>query len=437
MGARPDSPRGPRAGPALRAHLVPAGLREAEDRAREEERRARTRYLQAKADGDLAPLREARKQFLAARDATAAILERIQRTTNAAAALGYAEPAPLAQVQSLLRAEDRMVLYATTPDQVVALVVAPDAARIADLGAKEPLDLAVDGLLSPDELLIGPEAIAAARKALIAPLELGPGVRRVLVSPVGRIGFLPLHVLLPDIEVAYLPSGSIYANLRSSRRLRGSDVLALGDPSYRAAIHQRGLEVHRSSSRRELAPLPATRAEVRAVGDVVLLDARATEVGLREALGRREQWRSVHLACHGLIDPERPMLSSLALTADAEDDGLLTVHEVFRMHIPSDLVVLSACETGRGRVFHSEGIVGLVRAFMVAGAPRVICSLWKVDDEATQALMVRFYELWNPKEGEGLGAAAALKKAQEHVRGHEKWKRPHYWAAWVLWGLPQ
>jgi len=133
---------------------------------------------------------------------------------------------------------------------------------------------------------------------------------------------------------------------------------------------------------------------------------------------------------------ERPTLSSLALTPDEENDGFFTCLEIFRMRIPADLVVLSACNTARGRVYRAEGIVGLTTAFMIAGAPRVICSLWKVDDGATKALMVKFYELWNPKEGEGLPAATALKQAQEFVRSHERWTHPYYWAAWVLWGLP-
>jgi CHAT domain-containing protein len=125
------------------------------------------------------------------------------------------------------------------------------------------------------------------------------------------------------------------------------------------------------------------------------------------------------------------------LTPSGEDDGFLTATEVFRLKCPADLVVLSACETGRGKIFAGEGIVGLTRAFMFAGAPRVICSLWKVDDDATLALMKKFYELWNPKDGtKGMGTAAALKAAQEFVRSHEKWKHPYYWAAWVLWGLP-
>ena len=121
---------------------------------------------------------------------------------------------------------------------------------------------------------------------------------------------------------------------------------------------------------------------------------------------------------------------------DPENDGLLSCLDVFRMRIPADLVVLSACETGRGTVYPAEGVVGLTRAFMLAGSPRVICSLWKVDDAATKALMVKFYELWDPEEGESLAAATALKRAQEYVRSHEKWRHPYYWAAWVLWGLP-
>jgi len=79
----------------------------------------------------------------------------------------------------------------------------------------------------------------------------------------------------------------------------------------------------------------------------------------------------------------------------------------------------------------------MTRAFMFAGAPRVIVSRWKVDDEATRALMVKFYELWNPKDGaKGLPTVTALKKAQEYVASHEKWRHPYFWAAWQLWGLP-
>jgi CHAT domain-containing protein len=116
--------------------------------------------------------------------------------------------------------------------------------------------------------------------------------------------------------------------------------------------------------------------------------------------------------------------------------------EILGLRTPANLVVLSACETGKGTLVRGEGTMGLARAFLFAGAPRVICSLWKVDDEATRALMVRFYELWNPKEGKGMGAAEALREARTFVREHRDaegrrhWEHPFFWAAWTLWGVP-
>jgi CHAT domain-containing protein len=97
------------------------------------------------------------------------------------------------------------------------------------------------------------------------------------------------------------------------------------------------------------------------------------------------------------------------------------------------LIVALLGVAARAQGKRAEGIVGFTPAFMLAGAPRVIVSLWKVDDEATRALMVKFYELWKPGK---LPTATALKKAQEYVASHDEWKHPYYWAAWQLWGLP-
>jgi CHAT domain-containing protein len=234
-----------------------------------------------------------------------------------------------------------------------------------------------------------------------------------------------------------VPSGTTYGVLLEQRDQRGDSILALGDPDYGVgrAARQDALTVMRGAS--DLSALPGTRAEAKAVGDRVLLGRDASETGLRRAVEAGHRWRAVHLACHGLIRTDRPVLSSLALTADAENDGFVSVLDVFRLKIPADLVVLSACETARGSVYHAEGVVGFTRAFMFAGAPRVLVSLWKVDDEATRALMTKFYQLWSPPDGkQGLPTATALRRAQEHVRAQERWRHPYYWAAWQLWGLP-
>jgi len=109
---------------------------------------------------------------------------------------------------------------------------------------------------------------------------------------------------------------------------------------------------------------------------------------------------------------------------------MLTAFEVLRLPGSADLVVLSACETGRGGILRGEGLLGLARAFLQSGAPRVIASLWEVDDEATQFLMRTFYARWQS----GVGTAAALREAQAAVRADPRWHHPRFWAAWVLWG---
>ncbi|HVG92979.1 MAG TPA: CHAT domain-containing protein [Planctomycetota bacterium] len=211
------------------------------------------------------------------------------------------------------------------------------------------------------------------------------------------------------------------ALLRARTGPHGDGVLALGDPAYGAPAG--GLP---------LARLPSSGVEARAVGDVVLLGKEATEGGLRTALLGRPRWRAVHLACHGLLDADRPLLSSLALAPGGGDDGLLVGHEILRMTVPADLVVLSGCDTGLGKTFRGEGVLGLSRAFLLAGAPRVLVSLWKVDDEATRAFMETFYASW--KSGRPL--PDALREARERVRSDPRWSHPRHWASFVLWGLP-
>jgi CHAT domain-containing protein len=186
------------------------------------------------------------------------------------------------------------------------------------------------------------------------------------------------------------------------------------------------------------APLPGTRREVEAIGQVKRLGRAFTVEGVREALGGSKRWRSVLFACHGLVDREQPWRSCLAVTAGPNDDGQLLARDVALLRIPADLTTLSACQTGLGKVVRGEGLLGLTRAVMVAGSPRVLASLWKVDDEATEAFMRKFYAVWNPGDGgAGLPAAEALRVAQAHVRDAKPaWKHPTYWAGWVLWGLP-
>ena len=107
------------------------------------------------------------------------------------------------------------------------------------------------------------------------------------------------------------------------------------------------------------------------------------------------------------------------------------MHEIYNLDLPADLVVLSACQTALGKEIRGEGLVGLTRGFMYAGAPRVIASLWKVDDAATAGLMSEFYRAML---GRGLRPAAALRAAQIKMWEQQRWRSPYYWAAFTLQG---
>ncbi len=438
----------------MRAVTVPAALREAETAARAEESAAVAAHRSALASGVLPRLRASRARYEAAREAVAQVLARIERDAKAAADVLAAPPPALAAVRAGLGEDQEIVLYALGVEEAFALRVGRAGARLVRLGPTKDVAAACGAVLLDRPPYVAEEGVAALRRLVIEPLGLPATTRRLLVSPDGALSYVPFVLLDPAREIACVPSAGTHALLAQERDARGTGVLALGDPEYGAA---RKGPSDRARGGASLARLPATREEAEAVGDVVLLGARATASSLEATLATRARWRAVHLACHGLVDPERPLLSSLALTPEGDDDGLLTAVDVFQARIPADLVVLSACETGKGKVVRGEGIVGLARSFMFAGSPRVICSLWKVDDEATRALMTRFYALWNPRTGsKGLGTAAALRQAQASVRDLEvervdaaasqaagrevrtkvrPFTHPQHWAGWVLWGL--
>jgi CHAT domain-containing protein len=151
--------------------------------------------------------------------------------------------------------------------------------------------------------------------------------------------------------------------------------------------------------------------------------------------GELSLYRIIHFATHGLINSEHPELSGLVLSLVDENgrpqDGFLRMGEIFNLRLPADLVVLSACQTALGKEIKGEGLVGLTRGFMYAGARRVVASLWQVDDQATSELMRLFYR---GMLKEGLRPAAALREAQIGMSRSSRWSSPYYWAGFVIQG---
>jgi CHAT domain-containing protein len=186
--------------------------------------------------------------------------------------------------------------------------------------------------------------------------------------------------------------------------------------------------------------LPFSRDEAKSILALVPARSRMRALDFQASLSNAldpqlSEYRIVHFATHGLLNSEHPELSGILLSlvdeAGRPQEGFLQLHEIYNLNLPADMVVLSACQTGLGKEIKGEGLVGLTRGFMYAGAARVTASLWKVDDVATAELMRDFYR---GMLGEGLRPASALRAAQVNMWREKRWRSPYYWAAFVIQG---
>ncbi len=196
----------------------------------------------------------------------------------------------------------------------------------------------------------------------------------------------------------------------------------------------------RGATRESLGRLVFSRREATALAEMVpaadrlvVTDFAATRRWALEA--PLDRYRIVHFATHGLIDARQPALSSLVLSLVDERgtpiDGYLRMSDIYNRRLPVDLVVLSACRTALGADMQGEGLVGLTRGFMYAGARRVVASLWQVDDQATAQLMTRFYRHMLK---DGKAPAAALRAAQRELAADPRWSAPYFWSGFVIQG---
>jgi len=186
--------------------------------------------------------------------------------------------------------------------------------------------------------------------------------------------------------------------------------------------------------------LPFSREEADAIASLTSSNSlvKATDFQANRKIatnGELAHYRIVHFATHGLLNSEHPELSGLVLSlvdeAGKQQDGFLRMHEIYNLQMPADLIVLSACQTALGKEIKGEGLVGLTRGFMYAGAQRVVASLWQVDDLATAELMKRFYR---GMLKDGLRPAQALRIAQLELLKQKRWSSPFFWAPFCIQG---
>ena len=186
--------------------------------------------------------------------------------------------------------------------------------------------------------------------------------------------------------------------------------------------------------------LPFARQEAEAIAKLLppnqQLKALDFTASRQAALtGQLDQYRHLHFATHGLLNSQHPELSGIVLSlvdeAGQPQDGFLRLSDLYNLKLNAELVVLSACQTALGKDVRGEGLVGLTRGFMFAGAARVVASLWNVNDAATAELMQHFYRAMLVEK---LPPTAALRAAQLALARNPRWAAPYYWAGFVLQG---
>lgn len=247
------------------------------------------------------------------------------------------------------------------------------------------------------------------------------------------------HFLLQDFALYYAPSIDVLSLLtkhESIARSASLSLLALGNPKLGNEVAENVKAAYRDES---LAPLPEAETEVQTLKQI--WGARSSRVLIGSEAAKRmfkaeaHRYQIIHLATHGILDDSNPLYSRLLMAraiADPDDDGLLEAREIMQLNLHADLVVLSACQTARGRIGAGEGVIGMSWAFLAAGARTLVVSQWKVDSISTSVLMISFHK--HLKEHDGLRKAQALRQAALDLIKDKSYQHPFYWAGFVLVG---
>ena len=318
------------------------------------------------------------------------------------------------------------------------------------------------------------QSAAELGQKILAPAVAELGTKRLVVVADGPLQYVPFAALsagkeyrplIIDHEMASVPSASSLAVQRQSlanRQPAPKGLAVLADPVFsvsdaRLKRNSRLTDVaanSRSSNDTRIIEhlsggpagqlvirrLPFTRQEADQILAVAPVGSNFKALDFRASRsvatsGELSQYRYVHFATHGYLDTARSGLSAIVLSMIDEQgnpqDGFLRTHDIYNLKLPAELVVLSACETGLGKDVKGEGIEGLTRGFMYAGARRVVVSLWNVNDKATAALMQRLYVEMLRR---GKTPAAALRAAQIQLLRTRQWQSPYYWAPFVMQG---
>lgn len=377
------------------------------------------------------------------------------------AALTRPHPLDAAGIQNLLDPTTLLLVYRLGEPKSYLWAVSPSAVTSFELPAKREIEdaaRAVYGRWKVRDLAARREDEAAA--ARLSAMILGPAAgllrdQRLAVVADGALEYLPFAALpfqtsggteplVVHHEIVSLPSASVLALLRQEAAGRPAPpdrIAVVADPVFRAddprvpAASNRDLSQDAAFDR-----LVWSRSEAEAIARIAAPRPALVDLDFDANLdavagGKLRGYRIVHLATHGVLDSERPALSGLVLSlVDHQGKprpGLLRLGDIYNLSLDADLVVLSGCQTALGKQIRGEGLIGLTRGFLYAGADRVMSSLWRVQDRATAELMTRFYRALLTSH---LPPPAALRSAQLAMLHDRRWSLPYDWAGFVVYG---
>ena len=351
-----------------------------------------------------------------------AVQAEIQSADPELASLVTVSAVALDEIRARIPADEALVEYYRDGDELFAFVVTAKDLKAVRLDGRnleaEVRDFraALMDVKSPAHLDLSKRLY----KRLIAPIEGLLDKPNLLIVAHGALHYLPFNALhdgnrylIERYRLRLLPAASMLQYLRATKPEKPGGMLAFGNPDLgdpRLDLRHAEAEAVAVSG-----TIPKSRALVR---------GKATETALKHF---GQGFAYIHIASHGEFDPDQPLKSALRLAKDAENDGSLTIGELYSLKLDADLVTLSACETGLGKIANGDDVVGLTRGFLYAGSRSIVASLWKVADLATAHLMIRFYA--HLAQGD---RREALRAAQLETRG--KYPHPFYWAAFQLTG---
>ncbi len=392
------------------------------------------------------------------------LVQRIRSASPVYAQIIYPKPYRLEDIKKkLLDAETALLEYMVGEKETFLFFLTKDKFLIHRLSLSKDLEERAKDYSSLLRTGIDRDfqAFSAGEKLfqeLIGPVESEFGsIKRLIIIPDGNLNFLPFETFIApgrdvfpryiaqDYRISYAPSATALADLleRQNSDSRRKDLLAFADPVYGTAGSSENIVDPNTILREfyleqgfELSPLKYSAEEVRQISKLIKKKTRDiyTGEGANEEKIKSldlKDYKIIHFATHGFIDEQVPLRSSLLLTLDEDpaEDGFFQAREIYNTDLNAKLVVLSACQTSRGKLMRGEGVMGLSRAFLYAGAESVVASLWSINDKATSVFMKYFYRGLS----QGLTKEEALQKAKLDMIESE-YRHPFFWAPFILNG---